>query len=45
MEFSKGEKVRFLDETGNGIIKAKLTNDNYLVETNDGFEIVYPAKK
>ncbi len=38
MNFLPGDKVRFLNETGEGIVKKILSSNIILVETNDGFE-------
>jgi len=39
MDFTVGEKVRIIDETGYGIVKEILNSDLLLVETDYGFEI------
>ncbi|MDG1842453.1 MAG: Smr/MutS family protein [Crocinitomicaceae bacterium] len=39
MRYILGEKVRFLDEQGTGIIKKELNSRLYIVETDYGFEI------
>lgn len=39
MDFTVGEKVRIIDETGYGIIKEILNSNLLLVETDYGFEI------
>ena len=39
MRYILGEKVRFLDEQGTGIIKKELNSNLYIVETDYGFEI------
>ena len=39
MRYILGEKVRFLDEQGTGIIKKELNSSLYIVETDYGFEI------
>ena len=39
MDFTVGEKVRILDETGYGIVKEILNSNLLLVETDYGFEI------
>ena len=40
MEFSTGEKVRFVHETGFGIIKKQINFSKYLVENESGIELV-----
>jgi len=44
MNFSKGDKIKFLDEAGEGII-VSLSGDEALVITTDGFEISYSVSK
>ncbi len=39
MDFTVGEKVRIIDETGYGIVKEVLNSNLLLVETDYGFEI------
>ena len=39
MDFTVGEKVRILDETGYGIVREILNSNLLLVETDYGFEI------
>ena len=39
MDFTVGEKVRLLGETGYGIVKEILNSNFLLVETDYGFEI------
>ncbi|MFM7666757.1 MAG: Smr/MutS family protein [Bacteroidota bacterium] len=39
MGFSIGEKVRFVHETGYGIIKKELSHSKYLVENESGIEL------
>ena len=41
MSFQPGDKVRFLNETGEGIVIKTLSSNAILVETNDGFEQSY----
>lgn len=43
MHFKTGDKVRFLNETGSGIVKSVLTNGKVVVEIEDGFDIPYHA--
>jgi dsDNA-specific endonuclease/ATPase MutS2 len=40
MEFSLGEKVRFVHETGYGIIKKEINISKYLVENESGIELI-----
>ena len=39
MDFTVGEKVRIIDETGYGIVREILNSNLLLVETDYGFEI------
>ncbi len=39
--FALGDKVSFLNEPGGGIIKEILSADQFLVETDDGFDQMY----
>lgn len=43
-QFFPGDKVRFLDEAGEGIVVA-ATESGAMVRTSDGFEIPYPASQ
>ena len=43
MQFKKGDKVRFLNETGDATVVKLLGNGQVLVETSEGFEYPYPA--
>lgn len=43
--FKQGDKVRFLNEQGGGIIKAMLKKDIAVIETEDGFEYPYPLNQ
>lgn len=45
MKLRIGDKVRFLDEVGEGTITRIKDKDTVYVEMNDGFEIPYPVKK
>lgn len=45
MHYKTGDKVRFLNEIGNGIVKSVLSNGKILVETEDGFDIPYYASE
>ena len=45
MQFNTGDKVRFLNETGSGVVKSVLSNGKILVEIEDGFEIPYYASE
>lgn len=40
MGFSIGEKVRFVHETGYGIIKKEISHSKYLVENESGIELL-----
>ena len=44
MNFNKGDKVKFLDEAGEGII-ISVVGEKAQVMTSDGFEISYPISK
>lgn len=44
IQFFPGDKVRFLDEDGEGIVVA-ATERGVMVRTADGFEIPYPASQ
>src|SRR5574337_810451 len=41
MQFHKGDKVRFLNEKGEGVITKILGNGMVMVEVEDGFEYPY----
>lgn len=43
MQFSKGDAVRFLNETGEGVVTKIIGNGMVMVETSEGFEYPYPA--
>ncbi|MCU0435197.1 MAG: DUF2027 domain-containing protein [Bacteroidia bacterium] len=43
MKFRKGDRVRFLDEKGEGIISRLLGEGMAMVEIEDGFEYPYPV--
>jgi len=43
-QFKIGDKVRFLNETGEGIVK-KISGNTVKVEIEDGFEIPFPANQ
>lgn len=45
MKLRIGDKVRFLNETGEGIITRFKDKESAFVEMNDGFEIPYPVKE
>lgn len=45
MTFSPGDKVRFLDEKGEGIIKKIIDKNTVLVEIETGFEVPFLIKK
>ena len=44
MNFGKGDKIKFLDEKGEGVI-VSVSGDVAVVATADGFEISYPVTK
>ncbi len=44
MQFKKGDKVKFLNETGGGIVTAVIDSKLVKVETEDGFEIPVLSK-
>lgn len=41
MHYKTGDKVRFLNEIGSGVVKSVLSNGKILVETEEGFDISY----
>lgn len=43
MHFNKGDEVRFLNETGQGVITKIMGNGMVMVETTEGFEYPYPS--
>ena len=45
MQFHKGDKVRFLNETGSGIVTKIMGNGMMMIEVEDGFEYPYPANQ
>lgn len=45
MKYNPGDKVRFLNEVGGGVVMRVDENGNYLVKTPDGFEIPMPASE
>ncbi|HLG03629.1 MAG TPA: DUF2027 domain-containing protein [Bacteroidia bacterium] len=45
MEFHKGDKVRFLDEKGDGIVTRILGGGLVMVEVENGFEYPYPENQ
>ncbi|HQK38009.1 MAG TPA: DUF2027 domain-containing protein [Bacteroidales bacterium] len=45
MKFQPGDKVRFLDDVGGGIVKYLSGKEIAMVETEDGFEIPVNIKK
>jgi hypothetical protein len=45
MKFHKGDKVRFLNETGSGMVTKIMGNGMVMVEIEDGFEYPYPEKQ
>src|SRR4051812_947062 len=44
MKLRIGDKVRFLNEAGGGIITRFKNNETAWVEIEDGFEVPYPIK-
>lgn len=40
--FQIGDRVRFLNDVGEGIIRSFTGSDEALIETEDGFEVPYP---
>lgn len=42
MQFRKGDKIRFLNETGEGVVTKLMGNGMVMVETTEGFEYPYP---
>jgi hypothetical protein len=45
MKLRIGDKVRFLNETGEGVITRFKDKDNVYVEIGEGFEIPFPVKQ
>ena len=45
MKFHKGDKVRFLNEKGEGIVTKLMSNGMVVVEVEDGFEYPYPMNQ
>lgn len=45
MEFRKGDRVRFLNETGEGVISRIIGQGMAMVEIEDGFEYPYPLNQ
>lgn len=45
MNIQSGDKVRFLDDVGGGIVRYFLGKDTVMVETDEGFEIPVNIKK
>lgn len=43
MKFQKGDKVRFLNEKGEGTVTRLLGRDQVMVEVEDGFEFPFPV--
>ncbi len=40
-KFKVGDKIKFMDEIGGGVIVSVLKNGRYLVENEDGFDVEY----
>ncbi len=45
MQFHKGDKVRFLNETGSGVVTKIMGSGMVMVEIEDGFEYPYPSNQ
>ena len=45
MDFKLGDKVRFLNEVGEGKVLKILSSSSYLIETEDGFDQTYNANE
>ena len=45
MQFTVGEKVRFINESGTGIIKKIIDSNTYIVEDDTGFDIEIKFKE
>jgi hypothetical protein len=45
MKFHKGDKVRFLNETGEGVVTKIMSNETVMVEIEGGFEYPYPTNQ
>lgn len=45
MKIRKGDKVKFLNETGGGIVVTIIDNNQVLVQIEDGFEIPVPISQ
>lgn len=45
MAFKVGDRVRFLDSVGEGVIRSVLSDNQVMVEDETGFEYPYPAKQ
>ena len=43
MKFKPGDKVRFLDEAGEGTVVSVADNGKIIVEDEDGFDSEYTA--
>lgn len=43
--FKIGDRVSFLDDVGGGIIVGLESQDEAMIETEDGFEVPYPTDK
>jgi hypothetical protein len=45
MEFNRGDKVRFLNEEGEGTVLGKAAGNRILVLTSDGMELTFAARE
>lgn len=45
MKIKKGDRVRFLNDVGSGIVVKLLSSEEVLVEDNNGFEYPYPISE
>ncbi len=44
-KFKVGDKIKFMDEVGGGVVVGVLKNGRYLVENEDGFDVEYKEDK
>ncbi|MFN6039840.1 MAG: hypothetical protein ACK452_15330, partial [Bacteroidota bacterium] len=44
MKIRIGDKVRFLNESGGGIVTRFIDKESVYIEIEDGFELPYPVK-
>lgn len=45
MNFKRGDKVRFLNDVGEGVVKKLISSDEVIVEDENGFEYPFPASE